>query len=228
MSSANLKIFGGNIAKALGRKTLRRIVAGGRVLGRTGALVGIGFLGYELYRNYRNNIENEPAYREMAILQMELDKWSAAVSCIGQEPHPAGEFGSFYEGGAINALSPKKTLRTPGIQDADVKEAYMLIGRCMNYIRTTENILPIDQFEDKKSALLSRMRRLQLQLNRVEDYRPIQNELVQIADEIRSIAARYSCRIYDCRQEFQKTLRSNAAWAAVSMTTLGLVKKPPK
>jgi len=228
MRSANLKIFGGYLAKELGRKTLRRIGAGGRVLGRTGALVGIGLLGYELYRNYRDNIENEPAYREMVSLQTELDKWNAAISCIGQEPHQAGEFGSFYEGGAINALSAKKTLKRPGIQHADPKEAYMLIGRCMNYIRTTENLLPIDQFEEKKSALLSRLRRLQLQLNRVDDYRPIQNELAQIADEIRRIAAKYSARNYDCRQAFQRTLSSNAAWAAVSTTTLGLVKKPPK
>lgn len=228
MSSSNLKIFGESIAKGLGQKTLRRLGAGGKVLGRTGALVGIGFLGYELYRNYRDNIENEPAYREMVILQMELDKWNAAISCIGQEPHPAGEFGSFYEGGAINALSVKKTLKRPGIKDADPKEAYMLIGRSMNYIRTTENPLPIDQLEEKKSVLLSCMRKLQMQLSRVDDYRPIQNKLAQIVDEIRPIAACYSSRIYDCRREIQKTLGSNVAWAAISMTTLGLVKKPPK
>jgi hypothetical protein len=228
MSASYLRIFGENIAKGLGQKTLRRLRASGKVLGRTGALVGIGFLTYELYRNYRDNIENEPAYREMAILQAELDKWSAAVSCIGQESHQAREFGSFYEGGAINALCVKKTLKGPGIIDADPKEAYTLIGRSMNYIRTTENLLSIDNFEKKKSDLLSRLRKLQLQLSRIDDYRQIQNELTQIVDEIRSIAAKYSFRIYDCRREFQRTLGSNAAWAAISMTTLGLVKKPAK
>lgn len=228
MSASYLRIFGENIAKGLGQKTLRRLGAGGKLLGRTGALVGIGFLAYELYRNYRDNIENEPAYREMAMLQMELDKWNAAISCIGRQPFQQKEFGSFEEGGAINALYRKKTFKGRGIKEPDPREAYTLIGRAMNYIRQTENLLPIDKFEKNKSDFVSRLRKFQLQLCRVGDYRPIQNKLAQIVDEIRPIAACYSSRIYDCRREIQKTLGSNAAWAAISMTTLGLLRKPVK
>ena len=226
MTASYLKIVPETIVKGLGEKTLRRLGAGGKVLGRAGTLVGIGFLAYELYRNYRENIENEPAYREMVLLQAELDKWTAAISCLGREPYQAKEFGSFDEGGAINALSRKKTFTGRGVKEADPREAYTLIGRSMNYIRQTENLLQNNKFEGKKSALVSQLRKLQLQLSRVDNFRPIQNKLARIVDEIRPVAAGYSSRIYDCSREIQKTLGSNAAWAAISMTTLGLVKKP--
>jgi hypothetical protein len=98
----------------------------------------------------------------------------------------------------------------------------------MNYIRQTENLLGDAEFEEKKNALVSQLRKLQLQINDAEDYRPIQKKLTQIVAEIRPIAGGYTARVYDCSREIQKTLGSNAAWAAVSMATLGLVKKPQK
>ena len=84
------------------------------------------------------------------------------------------------------------------------------------------------QFDQKKNALISELRSLQLEISETRDYRPIQSKLAQIADEIRPIAGGYTTRVYDCSREIQKTLGSNAAWAAISMTTLGLVKKPQK
>jgi hypothetical protein len=72
------------------------------------------------------------------------------------------------------------------------------------------------------------LRRLQLQVSQDDDYRPLQHQLAQIVNDLRPIENGYAGRIYDCSQEIQKTLGSNAAWAAVSMTTLGLVKKPKK
>jgi hypothetical protein len=212
----------------LGAKTVRRLGTGGRVLGRTGAAVGIGFLVYELYKNYKKNIENEPAYQEMMILQAELEKWVSAISCIGREPTVEKEYGSLDEGGAINALYRKKVFSGQGFRAANPKEAYALIGRSMNYIRRTENLLGDAKFDEKKNVLISQLRRLQLQISGADDYRPIQNELVQFVDEIRPIAGAYTTRVYDCSREIQKTLGSNAAWAAISMTTLGLVKKPQK
>jgi len=228
MSASYWKMVGENIAKGLGEKTIRRLGIGGKVLGRTGAVVGIGFLVYELYKNYKENIENEPAYREMTILQAELGKWLSAISCIGREPFAESEYGSFDEGGAINALYRKKVFSGEGFRAADPKEAYALVGRSMNYIRQTENLLEDAQFDEKKNLLVSQLRRLQLQINDTDDYRPIQNKLAQILEEIRPITGGYTTRVYDCSREIQKTLGSNAAWAAISMTTLGLVKKPQK
>ena len=103
-----------------------------------------------------------------------------------------------------------------------------MIGRSMNYIRQTQNLLGDAKFDEKKNALVSQLRGLQLQISDADDYRPIQYKLSQIADEIRPIAGGYTTRIYDCSREIQKTVGSNAAWAAISMTTLGLVKKPQK
>jgi hypothetical protein len=228
MSASYWKMIGENIAKGLGEKTIRRLGTGGKVLGRTGAVLGIGFLVYELYKNYKENIENEPAYQEMMILQAELEKWVSAISCIGRDPLEESEYGSLDEGGAINALYRKKVLSGEGFRAANPKEAYALIGRSMNYIRQTENLLGDAKFDEKKDALVSQLRKLQLQINGADDYRPIQNELAQIVDEIRPIAGGYTARVYDCSREIQKTLGSNAAWAAISMTTLGLVKKPQK
>lgn len=226
MRASYWKIFGEKIAGGLGKKTLRRLGVGGKVLGRTGAVLGIGFLAYELYRSYRENIENEPAYREMMILQAELEKWMSVVSCLGGGTPAEKEYGSLDEGGAINALHRKIGLKGQGVKAANPKEAYTLIGRSMNYVRQTENLLGDDQFDEKRKALVSRLRRLQLQISEVDDYRPIQKKLGKIVAEIRSLAAGYSSRIYDCSREIQKNLGSNAAWAAISMTTLGLVKKP--
>ena len=228
MSTAYWKLIGENIARGIGEKTLRRLGTGGKVLGRAGAVVGIGFLAYEFLKNYKDNIENEPAYQEMIILQAELEKWISAISCLGREPIEDKEYGSFDEGGAINALYRKKAFKGQGIKDADPKEAYSLIGRSMNYIRQTENLPGDDRFEKNKKGLVSQLRKLQLQISKVADYRPIQKKLGQIVDEIRPIAAGYSARVYDCSREIQKTMGSNAAWAAISMTTLGLVKKPQK
>jgi hypothetical protein len=228
MSASYWKIVGENIAKGLGEKTIRRLGIGGKVLGRTGAVVGIGFLVYELYKNYKENIENEPAYQEMTILQAELEKWTSAISCIGRDPSAESDYGSFDEGGAINALYRKKVFSGEGFRAADPKEAYALIGRSMNYIRQTENLLGDAEFDEKKNALVSQLRKLQLQISDAPDYRPIQNNLAQIVDEIRPIAGGFTTRVYDCSREIQKTLGSNAAWAAISMTTLGLVKKPQK
>jgi len=228
MSASYWKMVGENIAKGLGDKAIRRIGSGGKVLGRAGTVVGIGFLVYELYKNYKENIENEPAYQEMMVLQAELEKWTSAISCIGRDGGAEKEYGSFDEGGAINALYRKKVLDGEGFREADPKEAYVLIGRSINYIRQAENLLEDVQFDPKKKALISELRRLQLEISDTRDYRPIQGKLAQIADEIRPIAGGYTTRVYDCSREIQKTLGSNAAWAAISMTTLGLVKKPKK
>ena len=228
MSASYWKMVGENIAKGLGEKTIRRLGIGGKVLGRAGAVVGVGFLVYELYKHYKENIENEPAYQEMTVLQAELDKWVSAISCIGSESGANKEYGSFDEGGAINALYRKKVLTGEGFREANPQEAYALIGRSMNYIRQAENLLEDAKFGEKQKALISRLRRLQLEISDAHDYRPIQNMLAQIVDEIRPITGGYTTRIYDCSREIQKTLGSNAAWAAISMTTLGLVKKPQK
>ena len=226
MSASYLRMVGENIAKGLGEKTIRRLGTGGKVLGRAGAVMGIGFMAYELYKSYKDNIENEPAYQEMMILQAELEKWTSAISCIGSEPAGEKEFGSFEDGGAINALYRKKAITGKGFRAANPKEAYALLGRSMNYIRRTENLLEDAKFDAKKNALVSRLRRLQLQISDAEDYRPIQIKLSQIVTEIRPIAGGYTARVYDCSREIQKNLGSNVAWAAVSMATLGLVKKP--
>ena len=226
MSASYWKMVGESIAKGLGEKTIRRLGTSGKVLGRAGAVVGIGFMAYELYKSYKDNIENEPAYQEMMILQAELEKWTSAISCIGSEPAEEKEFGSFEDGGAINALYRKKVITGKGFRAANPKEAYALLGRSMNYIRQTENLLGDANFDEKKNDLVSQIRKLQLQISDAEDYRPIQNKLSQIVTEIRPIAGGYAARVYDCSREIQKTLGSNAAWAAVSMATLGLVKKP--
>ena len=228
MSASYWKMVGENIAKGLGEKTIRRLGTSGKVLGRAGAVVGIGFMAYELYKSYKDNIENEPAYQEMMILQAELEKWTSAISCIGSEPAEEKEFGSFEDGGAINALYRKKVITGKGFRAADPKEAYALLGRSMNYIRQTENLLGDANFDEKKNGLVSQIRKLQLQISDAKDYRSIQNKLSQIVTEIRPIAGGYAARVYDCSREIQKTLGSNAAWAAVSMATLGLVKKSQK
>ncbi len=226
MSVTYWKTVGENIAKGLGAKTIRRLGTGGKFIGRAGAVVGIGLLAYELFKNYKENIEAEPAYKEMMILQAELEKWTSAISCLGREPLDERKYGSLDEGGAINALYQKKVIKGQAVKAAEPKEAYALIGRSLNYLRQTENLFEDELFTEKKDVLVSRLRKLQLKLSQVDDYRLIQNQLAQIVDEIRPIENGYTSRIYDCSREIQKTLGSNAAWAAVSMTTLGLVKKP--
>jgi hypothetical protein len=228
MSASYWKVAGEKIAAGAGRKTLRQLGLGGKILGRAGAVVGIGFLAYEFIKSYKDNIEKEPAYQEMTILQGELDKWVSALSCLGSESEVDLEYGSFDEGGAINALHPKKTLKDFGIVEPNPKEAYTLIGRSMNYIRQSENLLADPRFEEQKKELVADLRKLQLQISKTSNYRSVQQSLGRIVGEIRPIASGYSARIYDCSQEIQQTIGSNAAWAAISMATLGLVKKPSK
>ena len=93
-----------------------------------------------------------------------------------------------------------------------------------------ENLLEDNTFEDKRKALITQLKKIQDRLTGAgaDDFNPIQNQIAQIVDEIRPIESGYTSRIYDCSREIQKTLGSNAAWAAISMTTLGLVKKSEK
>ena len=216
---------GANIARGLGKRTIRRLGIGGKVIGRAGAAVGVGFLAYELLKHYKENIEAEPAYQEMMILQAELEKWTSAISCLGREPYKERESGSPEEGGAINALYRKRMLSGIGTRAADPQEAYALVGRSMNHIRQAENVLNDDKFTEKKSALVSRLRKIQLQISQSDNHRLLQRKLAGIVDDLRPIENGYTARIYDCSREIQKTLASNAAWAAVSTATLGLVKK---
>ena len=226
MSTPYWKTAGEAVAKGLGEKTIRRFGVGGKLLGRTGAVLGIGFLAYELFKNYKENIEKEPAYKEMVILQREMEKWTSAISCLGREPFEAKEYGSFDEGGAINALYRKKGSGSTSVKPADPGEASILIGRAVDYIVEVENLFKDNSFEDKREVLISQLERIQNQLNTTKNYQPIQIQLSRIVDELRPIKSGYASRKYDCSREIQKTLGSNAAWAAISMTTLGIIKKP--
>ena len=57
------------------------------------------------------------------------------------------KYGYFDEGGAINALYEKKVLVDEGILAADPEEAHTLIGRSIDYILETENLLEDDKYE---------------------------------------------------------------------------------
>lgn len=62
MTGAYWKMVAENISKGLGPKVLGRLGVSGKILARTGTVVGAGFLAYELLKSYKDNIENEPAY----------------------------------------------------------------------------------------------------------------------------------------------------------------------
>ena len=226
MAISYWKMVAQNIAQGLGPKTISRLGAGGRILSRTGAVVGVGFLAYELFKNYKDNIEKEPAFQEMTILQSEMEKWGNAISCLGRDPLTDAEYGSMEEGGAINALIKKKLLDNIGEKPADPKEAIRLIDQASKYIETTHNAFEDDNFEDKKKDLVDRLARINQKIESTDQFKSIRASLTEIVDEIRPIESAYSTRIYDCSREIQKSLGSNAAWAAISMATLGLIKKP--
>jgi len=228
MTAMYWKMVGENIAKGLGEKTVRRFSTGSKFLGRAGVAVGVGLVAYELFSNYKKNIENEPAYQEMVILQEEMEKWGNTISCLGRESFEKKAFGSFDEGGAINALFPKKLIQAKGIKDSDPEEAATLIQRAIDYLQSTRNLLANDEFDKKRDDLVSRLASTKKKLISSDNYEPIQKELADIVMEIQPIESGYSARIYDCSQEIQKSLGSNAAWAAFSAVTFGLVKKPKK
>ena len=220
------KIAAEKIAKGLGSKTIGELGAGPRFFARTGGVMGIGFMAFELFKSYKDNIENEPAYKEMVILQHEFEKWGSAVSCIGREPFRNEQYGDMNEGGAINALHKKKFLESKEIKPAEPEEAAILITRAIGYIKETENVIEDTEFEEKRCDLIDRLESLRQEITTSEDYAPIQKELTDIAAILKPIESAYSSRIYDCSREIQKKAGSNAAWAALSMVTLGLVNKP--
>jgi hypothetical protein len=226
MTVAYWKMVAENVAKGLGEKTIKRIGTGGKLLGRAGAVVGVGLMAYELFKSYKDNIEGEPAYQEMTILQAEMEKWGSAISCLGRQPYEDKAYGDFEEGGAINALFPKKLVGKEGEKAVDPNEAATLIQRAAKYIEETENLSEDHAFEEKQKELVSRLQDLAEKIKQTRDYGPIQRALADIVNDIRPIESGYSARIYDCSREIQKTLGSNAAWAAISMLTLGFVKKP--
>jgi len=220
------KIAAEKIAKGLGSKTIGELGASGRFFARAGGVMGVGLMAFELFKSYKDNIENEPAYKEMVILQHEFEKWGSAVSCIGREPFRNEQYGDMNEGGAINALHKKKFLESKEIKPAEPEEAAILITRAIGYIKETENVIEDTEFEEKKCDLIDRLESLRQEITASEDYAPIQKELTEIAAILKPIESAYSSRIYDCSREIQKKAGSNAAWAALSMVTLGLVNKP--
>ncbi|MFZ1956447.1 MAG: hypothetical protein WAU34_13215 [Desulfobacterales bacterium] len=226
MAATYWKMVAENIAKGLGPKTIGRLGAGGRLLARAGGVVGVGFLAYELFNSFKENIESEPAYQEMVILQQELEKWGSAVSSIGRKPFKDEEYGDLAEGGAINALHEKLLLDGKETKPADPEVAAGLIERAIGYMKETENLLDDKDFEARRSDLIERLEILRRKISTQDDYPPIQKELTDIVSVLKLIESAYSSRIYDCSREIQRHQGSNAAWAALSMVTLGLVKKP--
>jgi hypothetical protein len=225
MSAGYWKMVGENVARGVGEKAARRLGTSAKFLGRAGAVVGIGFLAYELFKNYKENIEKEPAYQEMMILQAEMARWTSTISCLGREAYTPKDFATMDEGGAINALFPKKSIGG-GIKAPDTALAASLVKRAGRYLRETENLLEDPDFEQRKSALIEELETLSARIGDARDFSPIQKRLSQIVAELRPIETGYASRIYDCSREIQKTLGSNAAWAALSMATLGFIKKP--
>ena len=225
MAGSYWKMVAENITNGLGPRTVSKLGIGGKVLARTGALVGAGFMAYELLKSYKENIENEPAYQEMMILHQELIKWGSAISCIGRQPYEDKEYGALDEGGAINALYIKKLLEGNATKPANPDTATELIDRAIGYISETENVFEDSAFEDKRNDLVNQLKTLRNEIEKSSEYAHIQKMLGQIVSDIRPIESAYSARIYDCSREIQKNQGSNVAWAAVSMVTLGLVKK---
>jgi hypothetical protein len=226
MAGAYWKMVAENITKGLGPKTVGRLGVSGKILARTGAVVGAGLLAYEFLKGYKDNIENEPAYQEMIVLQSELEKWGSAISSIGRQPYEDREYGSLDEGGAINALYRKKLLADNAEKAPDPESATELIERAVEYITMTENVSEDNDFEDKRNDLVNQLKTLRSDIEKSRAYAPIQKKLSHIVSEIKPIESAYSARIYDCSREIQKNQGSNVAWAAVSMVTLGFVKKP--
>ena len=226
MPATYWKMVAENIAKGLGPKTIGKLGTSGRFLARTGGVIGVGFMAYELFKSYKDNIESEPAFQEMLILEQELEKWGSAVSSIGRKPFEDDEFGALDEGGAINALYKKRLLDDKNIKPADPKEAASLIERAIGYIKETENVFDDPEFDARRSDLIERLDSLRQKVVTGDDFAPIQKELAEIVTVLKPIESAYSSRIYDCSREIQKKAGSNAAWAALSMVTLGLVKKP--
>ena len=84
MAATYWKMVAENIAKGLGPKTIGKLGTSGRFFARAGGVIGVGFMAYELFKSYKDNIESVPAYNEMVILQQELEKWGSAGSCIAR------------------------------------------------------------------------------------------------------------------------------------------------
>lgn len=228
MATTYWKMVAENIARGLGPKAVGKLSSSGKFLTRAGSVIGVGFMAYELFKNYKDNIESEPAYQEMVILQHELERWGSAVSCIGRKPITENQYGSLDEGGAINALRKKRMIDSAQLKPGDPEEASTLIERAIGYIEQTENVFDDKDFIEKRTELIERLKRINnnIKINSGEDYTPIQRELAELVVALKPIESAYSSRIYDCSQVIQKKVGSNAAWAALSMVTLGIVKKP--
>lgn len=226
MAAPYWKMVAQNVARGLGPKALGKLGAGGKLLGRAGGLIGVGFMALELFKSYKNNIEQEPAYQEMVILQHELEMWGSAISCLGRNVLAESRYGDLNEGGAINALTEKQALGGRSTKPADPAAAQALIDRSIGYLRQTENVFGDEAFDEKRGDLIDRLAQLHADIAAGQDHGAIRNALAEIVDILRPIESACSSRIYDCSQEIQKKIGSNAAWAALSMVTLGLVKKP--
>jgi hypothetical protein len=226
MSTGYWKMVGENVARGVGEKAARRLGTGAKFLGRAGAAAGIGFLAYELFKNYKNNIEKEPAYREMAVLRAEMAKWTSTISCLGREAYAPKDFTTLDEGGAIGALFPRKGMAGKSIKPPDVHLAASLVKRAARYLEGTENLLEAPDFEVRKQALIAELEELSARVQSAADLRPIQKRLSAIVAELKPVETGHASRIYGCSREIQKTLGHNAAWAALSVVTFGTIKKP--
>ncbi len=226
MAASYWNMVAQNVARGLGPKALGKLGAGGKLLGRAGGLIGVGFMAFELFKSYKDNIEHEPAYQEMVILQHELEMWGSAISCLGRKVFSHGRYGDLNEGGAINALTEKQMVGGGAAKPADPEAAATLIDRSIGYIRQTENVFEDDAFDEKRDDLIDRLAQLRTDIAAGQDHAAIRGSLAEIVDILKPIESACSSRIYDCSQEIQKKIGSNAAWAALSMVTLGFVKKP--
>ncbi|MCG2719037.1 MAG: hypothetical protein L6408_09440 [Nanoarchaeota archaeon] len=209
------------LAKKAGPKVLK---TGGKVAGRVAVFLGIAVSLYELGVEYKRNIEDEPVFQEMQTYQKELEKWGTAVSCLGRDSKTKG-YGSFDEGGCINALAPKKTINTGQTIDPDYKQGKELLERAIYCVQETENLLDDGQFEQDKESLLQKLNNLETRIQPNQNYEQIRFELGKVVKEIQPRESQYRTKIYNCQKELDKTFPNNAAWATASAATLGIVTK---
>lgn len=217
-------------------RTLGAIIA--KKAGKAVTLGYITLATYEFLINLDKNMKNEPAYQEMLKHKSEFEKWSSTISCIGREPYVKESLGSVHEGGCINALSKKETLNLrydpnfkPNIIPPDPKLAKELLGRAIDYVTQVENLADDEHFDEQKENLVKKLKVLNKKIKSPYqpniNYSPVQQELSEIVRSIIPMETVYMLRVFEYQIKLQATKPRNAAWAAASALTAGLVKKKP-
>ena len=135
--------YSSHIGNKIASHGLRKAGNGARFLGRAAVIAAIALTLKDTLGGWSDGLKNNPYHDELIVIAHEYRFWGIGKDYIGRKRFNHEKKEWFYESGAIFNLEKKK-----------LKEAVRDIGKSLEMIGQTKNIVDTDEFEDLRKRVI--------------------------------------------------------------------------